>query len=167
MGGLSLSLSAGPVPAKLVTRIQSGHFVEMRDLLGNNVALSQHFEAVQSSLLAATFLPFSTRLRLREISSLQSWIYCFLTYIAVRTSDWVTRDWLVYARLIVRQASLHGGQGWLDYDRLFRFHQIGGGCGFRSLPGSLHFCSGPGQNHQFPMILSCFGQHAVLVFWGS
>ena len=119
-GGLSLSLSAAPVPAKLVTRIQSGQFVEMRDLLGDNVALSQHFEAVHSSLPAATLLPLSTRPRLREVSSLQSWIYCFLTYIAVRTSDQTTRDWLVYARLMVRQASLHGGQGWLDYDRLFR-----------------------------------------------
>ena len=115
--GLSLSLSAAPVPARMVTRIWSGQFVEMRDLLADNVALAQHFESVHSSLPAATLLPLFTRPRLREVSSLPSWMYCFLTYMAVRTSDQATRDGLAFARLIIREASMHGGQGWLDYDR--------------------------------------------------
>ncbi len=95
-------------PRSLVTRIRSGQFIEKRDLLGDNVALAQQFEAAHTSLPTATLLPLSTRPRIREVSSLSSWMYCFLTYIAIRTADKATRD------------SLHGGQGWLDYDRLFR-----------------------------------------------
>ena len=117
--GLSLSLSTEPIPARLVQRIQSGQFVDMRDLLGDNIALTQHFEAAHSSL-PNTILPLSSRPRLREVSSLPSWIYCFLTYLAVGTADQTTRNRLVYAGLIVREALLHGGRDWLDYDRLFR-----------------------------------------------
>ena len=116
---LSLSLSTEPIPAKLVHRIQSGQFVEMRDLLGDNIALTQHFESVNDNF-PAFVLPASSRPRLREVASLPSWIYCFLTYLAVGTSDQTTRDRLVYARLILREALRHGGKGWLDYDRLFR-----------------------------------------------
>ncbi len=36
---LSLSLSSDPIPAKVVHSIQSGQYVEMRDLLGDNMAL--------------------------------------------------------------------------------------------------------------------------------
>uniref|UniRef100_A0A1X7UDW3 Uncharacterized protein n=1 Tax=Amphimedon queenslandica TaxID=400682 RepID=A0A1X7UDW3_AMPQE len=38
--GISLSLSAEPIPARLVQKIQSGQFVEMRELLGDNIALT-------------------------------------------------------------------------------------------------------------------------------
>ena len=115
--GLSLSLSSEPVPARLVQRIQGGHFVEMRDLLGDNIALTQHFELAANYF--PTVLPSSERPRLREVSSLPSWVYCFLTYLAVLVQDQTVRDRLVYARLIVREALCHGGRGWLDYDRLF------------------------------------------------
>ena len=121
LGDLSLSLSTQPIPAKLVNRIRSGQFVEMRDLLGDNIALNQHFETLNNAC-PAHVLPASSRPRLREVTSLTSWIYCFLTYLAVRCSDQVTRDGLIYARLVVQEALRHGGRGWLDYDRLFR-HQ--------------------------------------------
>ena len=60
------------------------------------------------------------RPRLREVTSLPSWIYCFLAYIAIRANDQGVRDMLAYARLMVREAQRHGGSGWLDYDRVFR-----------------------------------------------
>ena len=75
-GSLSLSLASEPIPARLVHRIRSGQFVEMRDLLGDNIALNQHFEGV-SSYFPAQVLPASSRPRLREATSLPSWIYCF------------------------------------------------------------------------------------------
>ena len=74
------------IRVSLVTRIQEGQFVEMRDLLGDNIALTGHFEAL-NSYLPAQALPVSSRPRLQEVTSLLSWIYCFLTYMAVRTSD--------------------------------------------------------------------------------
>ena len=83
--GLSLSLSAEPIPARLVQKIQSGQFVEMRELLGDNIALTQYFES--SAGYFPMVLPSSARPRLREVSTLPSWIYCFLTYLAVLVQD--------------------------------------------------------------------------------
>ena len=51
---------------------------------------------------------------MREVSSIPSWVYCFLTV------DTRTRDCLAYAILVLREAMHHGGTGWLEYDRLFR-----------------------------------------------
>ena len=77
-----------PSHAKLVHRIQCGQFMEMWDLLGDKVTLNQHFEGV-SSYFPTHVLPASSRPCLREVISLPSWIYmyCFLTYLAVGTSD--------------------------------------------------------------------------------
>ena len=44
---------------------------------------------------------------------------CFLTFLAVCTSDIVTRERLAYAVLIIRESLRHGGMGWLEYDCLF------------------------------------------------
>ena len=43
----------------------------------------------------------NTRPRVREITTLPSSICCFLTYLAVGTSDPVTRDKLAYAVLLI------------------------------------------------------------------
>ena len=118
-GGMSLSISSRPVPARIVHQIQAGQFVEMRDLLGDNVAVKQHFEELHGSV-GLHILPMTSRPRVREVTSLPSWVCCFLTYLAVGTSDPAVRDKLTYAVLLVREAMRHGGQGWLEYDRLFR-----------------------------------------------
>ncbi len=118
-GALSLSISLRPLPARLVQQIQSGRFVEMRDLLRDNAGVRSHFEELQGGL-GVHLLPVSSRPRVREVTTLPSWVCCFLTYLAVQTSDQVTRDRATYGLLIVREAMRHGGQGWLDYDRLFR-----------------------------------------------
>ena len=96
---LGLSLSSEPVPTRLVQRIRGGHFVEMHDLLGDNITLTQHFELAANYF--PTVLPSSVRSRLREVSSIPSWVYCFLTYLAVLVQDQTVRDRLVYARLII------------------------------------------------------------------
>lgn len=117
--GLSLSPATEPFSPKLVDRIQSGQFVDMRDLLTDNISLMTQLEsvAVQPSMAA---LPGLLRPRLREVASITSWMYCYLAYVAIRSEDQATRDMLAYGRLIIREAQRHGGQGWLDYDRVFR-----------------------------------------------
>ena len=114
--GLVLSPAAEPLPNKLVEKMRAGHFIEMKELLADNIALINHLESVQGS---PSFMG-AMRPRLREVSSLPTWCYCFMGYMAVRTSDPTTRDQLAYARLIIREAHRHGGSGWLDYDRAFR-----------------------------------------------
>ncbi len=114
--GLILSPSADPIPHRLVQRIQSGEFVEMRDLLADNVSLHTQLENLHGqTTVASTPIPF--RPRLREVPSLISWTYCFL---AVRSGDPQTRDLLAYCRLLIREALRHGGNGWQEYDRSFR-----------------------------------------------
>uniref|UniRef100_A0A1X7VFC7 Uncharacterized protein n=1 Tax=Amphimedon queenslandica TaxID=400682 RepID=A0A1X7VFC7_AMPQE len=114
---ISLSLSAEPIPARLVQMIQSGQFVEMKELLGDYIGLTQHFES--SACYFPMVLPSSARPRLQEVSTLCLWIYCFLTYLAVLVPDQFIQDRLVYARSLVQESLCHGGRGWLDYERLF------------------------------------------------
>ena len=117
--GLSLSPATSPFPQKLVDRARSGQFVDMRDLLTDNVSLIQQLDTFGGNH-AIPSLPGMLRPRLREVTSLPSWIYCFLAYIAIRANDQGVRDMLAYARLMVWEAQRHGGSGWLDYDRVFR-----------------------------------------------
>jgi hypothetical protein len=110
---------AGPLPQKLVHHIRSGQFVEMRDLLADNMLLLDRLEATPSfTLLPAT--GFTSRPRLREVLSPISWAVCFLSYVSILTSDPQTRSQLTYARLILSEAQSHNSTGWLDYDRAFR-----------------------------------------------
>ena len=44
--GMILSPALQPIPARLVHRIQSGEFVEMRDLLCDNIALHNQLETI-------------------------------------------------------------------------------------------------------------------------
>ncbi len=116
-GGLILSPAGEVLPRKLVDKIQSRQFVDMKELLSDNIALLQQLEATQGQAIQ---IIGPTRPRLREVTSLATWSYCFLGYMAVLTTDATTRDQLAYARLLIREAQRHGGQSWLDYDRAFR-----------------------------------------------
>ena len=82
------------------------------------MSLLAQLEEVQGS--STVQIVGATRPRLREVSTLPSWCYCFLGYVATMTSDSRTRDQLAYARLIIRQAQSQGGLSWLDYDHSFR-----------------------------------------------
>ena len=75
--------------------------MDMRDLLTDNVSLIQQLDTFGGNH-AFPSLPGMLRPRLREVTSLPSWIYYFLAYIAIRATDQVVRDMLAYARLMVR-----------------------------------------------------------------
>ncbi len=91
----------------------------MRDLLADNISLHNQVEALHGQF-SLTSTPAALRPSLREVPSLQSWMYCFAAYMAVRTSDPQLRGMLAYCRLIIREALRHGGNGWQEYDRTFR-----------------------------------------------
>ena len=113
---LSLSMSLRPVPSRFVSQIWARQFIEMRDLLGDNTVVGRHVEDICSSM-GASLVQVSPRVR--EVTSMNSWLVCFLTFLVVGTSDTVTRERLAYAVLIIRESLRHGGMGWLEYDRLF------------------------------------------------
>ena len=116
-GNVSLSMSLWPVPARIVQAIRTSWYVEMCDLLADNVAVCQHDI---HGAMGVQVLPDSSRPKIREVTSLPSWVCCFLIYIAVGTADPVARQRLTYAVLLIREALRHGVQGWLEYDCLFR-----------------------------------------------
>lgn len=113
--GLVISPASAPFPKKLVDKAKSGQFVEMKEMLANNIALLNQIESVQGTAAVSQF--GANRLRLREVTSLATWYYCFL---AITTADPTTRDQLAYAWLIIREAQRHWGSGWLEYDCTFR-----------------------------------------------
>ena len=116
--GLTLSPAAETFPKKIVEKAQSGQFMEMKELLADNMALISQLDTVSG--LSTSHMFGAARPRLREVTSLPIWCYCFMGYMALCTSDPATRDQLAYARLLIKEAQRHGGLGWLDYDRAFR-----------------------------------------------
>ena len=115
-----LSPALPPVPGKLVTKIQAGNFVHLKELLGDNIVLRQRIEESQLTPIAPWLATNQPLPHMRNITTPLQWIYCMLTYVAVRCPDEATRDRLAYARLVLHLAQKHGGQGWLDYDSTFR-----------------------------------------------
>ena len=117
--GVSLSPASEPFPRRIADRICSGQFVEMRDLLTDNISLLHQLEAVNGQHPLPSLLG-TLRPRLRDVTSLSTWLYCYMAYVAIRSTDPLTRDMLAYGRLLIRESQRHGGNGWLDYDRVFR-----------------------------------------------
>ena len=110
-----LSSTFSPLPAKLATKIRSGQFVEMKELLADNMALQHQLDAIQAQ--PAFPLPVTARPRMRDIESTLVWAYCFLAYAAA--VDPVMRNLLTYGQLIAQESQRHGGTGWLEYDKVF------------------------------------------------
>ena len=126
-----------PIPSKLVKRIQALEFVDMRELLLDNIALAERLAALPPGL-APPKPPGE-----REISgerALMTWVSSFSTYVAIVAEAHPKRvsDMLAYMRLIIREASKFGGSGWLTYDTVFRRNQEGLSSPWNFLDGSLH-----------------------------
>ena len=104
-----------PVPAKLVAKILKGEFVDMVELLCDNM------EAECRRPHTSNGDPPSGSSR-REVPDLLSWIQCFGVYAAVVISKHPakTKQLLAYQTMIVREARRCGGKGWLAYDSMFR-----------------------------------------------
>lgn len=126
-----------PIPGKLVSRIQALEYVDMRELLPDNLALAERLAALPQGL-APSKHPGE-----REIAgekALMTWVSSFSTYVAIVAEAHPARvgDMLAYMRLIVREASKFGGNGWLTYDAVFRRNQVGLSAPWNYIDASLH-----------------------------
>ena len=116
-----LSSSFQPVPAKMVAKIRSLQYVDMRELLPDNVSLLKNMEELDAKFVSAS-LPATARPKLREVHSLLTWASCFTLYVAIlaESHPHVVQQRLAYMALIVREARRNGGEGWRSYDTIFR-----------------------------------------------
>ena len=132
-----IASSIAPIPTKLVKKIQALEFIEMRELLPDNIALSERLAALPSALAQ------SKQPNEREIGgdrALATWVSSFSTYIAIvaEAHPARVRDMLAYLRLVVREASKFGGTGWLTYDAVFRRNHEDPGESWNYLDAALH-----------------------------
>ena len=113
-----MSEGLAPVPVKLVANILRGEFIDLAELLRDNV------EALRRGTLQnpmAGDAPPAKCLR-REIPDLLSWMQCFGTFMVVIASKRpdTLRQLLAYQTTIVREVRRYGGNGWLSYYTMFR-----------------------------------------------
>lgn len=118
-----LSEGLPPVPHKLAARILRGEYIDMAELLRDNLEAQRRAASTPSQTQGSAH----HQKHRREIPDLLSWVQCFGTYMAVVTSKYPdrVRQLLAYQTLIVREARRCGGRGWLAYDSYFRQQVVG------------------------------------------
>lgn len=106
-----------PVPAKLVAKILRLDFVDMAELLRDNIEAERRRAAQGESPSSNT--PRPPR---REVPDILSWIQCFGIYISVIATKYPgkVQSMLAYQTMLVREACRCGAGGWLAYDTAFR-----------------------------------------------
>ena len=98
-----VSPSLPPVPAKAVEKIVKHQFVEMKELMPDNFALM---------LLLAELGPNQpvSSGKLREIDNPLTWVFYFLSFLAVSVSARRARELAAYGPVIVHLAQRHGAK---------------------------------------------------------
>ena len=126
--GLCLSPAVQTFPQRLVDRIRAGHFVEMRELLADNILLLQELKSLPGSSPSFMQFPAVARPRLHEVRSMTVWLYCFLAYMAIRTTDPATRDQLGSCSGSPTITTGRGGWNMIGHsvNKLLSIHQSGG-----------------------------------------
>ena len=69
-------------------------------------------------------------LRLREVGDVETWLHCFLAFVAAKVESPKTRELMAYGQIILMLARKHGGMGWKTYN--------------------MHFCQMMGAGHTLP-----------------
>lgn len=104
------------VPAKLVKQIRKGEFMDMAELLKDNMDAERRAAAESS-------LPLMMgRASKREIPDILSWLMCFSSYAAVVSRDHpkkVRKLW-AYQAIMIAESRRCGGRGRSLYDSAFR-----------------------------------------------
>ena len=103
------------VPAKLVRKIEKGEFLDMAELLRDNMEADRCHDGRELP-------PGESRRTRREVPDLLSWAQCFSTYAGVvtRQNPGRSREIFAYLTTVVRTARRCGGGGWREYDAMFR-----------------------------------------------
>ena len=101
-----------PVPHKLVMKIQAGEFVDMAELLPDQLGSSTSIPTSQSEEDKPPTKP-----KRKQVTNILEWVQCFNIYIAVIStkSPSHVKDLLGYQTLIIQASMEYRGDGWLGY----------------------------------------------------
>ena len=105
------------VPAKLVKRIIRGDYLDMAEMLSNNMEVERW-----RALAESEGTPSPRSVGRREVPDMLSWLHCFSLYAAIvcaHRPDRARQMW-AYQALMITEARRCGGRGWLLYDATFR-----------------------------------------------
>ena len=110
------------IPPKLVAKIQRGEFVDMAELLRDNIEADRRRAATAGNVVATLLGSAKPR---REVPDLMSWVQCFGMYTSVLGEAYLNlrRGLWAYQMFIVREARQSSGRGWQKYDSMFRQQQ--------------------------------------------
>ena len=102
-----------PIPTRLVRLIQAQEYVDFAELFPDTLELLRRIQATAEP---------ANRRRLRQITTLPTWVQCFATYagILLRKHPARAQEVMAYLRLVAHKAQRHSGTGWLLYDARFR-----------------------------------------------
>ena len=104
-----------PIPGKLVAKITSGAFVELADLLAENIHAQ---EAEPHTYLDGKLLVAPAKKRVVEINDILTWIQAFTIYQWIFCSTYPScwQDTTQYKLLIIQMVSQFPGPAWLNYE---------------------------------------------------
>ena len=101
-----------PIPARLVRLIQAQEYVDFAEILPDNLEFLRRMQATAEP---------ANRRRLRQITTLPTWVQCFATYamILLRNYPAWAQEVMAYFRLVSHEAQCHSRTDWLLYDVRF------------------------------------------------
>lgn len=110
-----VSRTLPPIPAKLVDRVWRKEYVEMDLFLPSKLGAP---EPTLGDLVAGE----RKKREKRAINSVQEWVMCFNSYMAIllQKEPGRVKDLLAYSSLIVKASLDYEGEAWLSYDNFFR-----------------------------------------------
>ena len=107
------------IPEKLVTKIRTGQFIDLADLLAENL---KGQETELQTYLDGKLLVTSSKKRIQEITDIVTWVEAFTVYSWILCSAHPSRwqDMTQYKLLILKTSGQFPGKAWLHYDIAFR-----------------------------------------------
>ena len=120
--GFSLGHGFPLIPVKVVNKIQKWEFINMSELLPDNLELARRSAESRGVPSCATLKSPKKRELSEDWKGLIAWSVCFNTFAAIVAKKYPAKgqELLAYHSTILMEALRFGCKGWLSYDRMFR-----------------------------------------------